>query len=264
MSRPCHVLRVFTRGSSGGNHLGVVTDLTDLTPTDMQAIATDLGFSETVFIDRADADIDATVRIFTPMSELPFAGHPLVGAAWMLSSLGAGEMGRINAEVGPVEYAVNGASVTVRCDIPISTVVRDSIPEAFMAAGMPKPIATRVLGLPKEYVIAEYASFDAVSALDPDLDVLLEHFGVLCFARDGSKVKSRFFVPGEGIPEDPATGSAAVALAREFTLRGETDGSVTVTQGDEMGHPSTIELSWNAEGTTIGGTVVRDEVRLLP
>lgn len=263
MSRPCHVLRVFTRGDVGGNHLGVVTDLSGLTSDDMQTIATDLGFSETVFIDLMRADMDPTVRIFTPVSELPFAGHPLVGAAWMLASLDVGATGRIRVEVGVMDYAVDGAIASVRCNIPISTIEPDIVTGAVVAAGMPTPVATRILGLPKEYLIAEYGSFDEVSALDPEIDALLDHFGLLCFARNGSRVRSRFFVPGEGIPEDPATGSAAVALAREFMLRGEMEGSVVVSQGEVIGHPSTIELSWGTQGTTIGGTVVRDEVRLL-
>ena len=79
MSRPCHVLRVFTRGDEGGNHLGVVVDAIALSTDRMQAIATDLGFSETVFIDWTDTTDHPKVRIFTPADELPFAGHPLVG-----------------------------------------------------------------------------------------------------------------------------------------------------------------------------------------
>lgn len=264
MSRPCHVVRVFTRGVSGGNHLGVVNDLTGLTSDVMQVIATGLGFSETVFVEWSDPDVDARVRIFTPASELPFAGHPLVGSAWILSNLGAGDIGSIDTAVGSVDYTVDGSRVAVRCDIPIATIERDKIKEDLVAAGLAAPIATRLLGLPKEYLIAEYASFGDVAALSPRFDALRDHFGLLCFARDGSRVKSRFFVPSEGIPEDPATGSAAVALAREFVLRGEMEGSVTVSQGDEVGHPSSIDLSWDDEGTTIGGTVVRDEVRLVP
>ncbi len=262
MPRPCHVVRVFTRGELGGNHLGVVTDLEGLDSDSMQEIASDLNFSETIFVD-SDGSADAVVRIFTPVSELPFAGHPLVGAAWILANLGAGSAGRIIAEVGPVEYTVSGASVSVRCSIPITTIEPNIVQEAVAGAGMPQPIATSILGLPKEYLIAEYATFADVAALSPNFDALLDHFGLLCFARDGDLVKSRFFVPEEGIPEDPATGSAAVALAREFVLRGETEGSVSVSQGDEIGHPSTIELSWDVRGTTIGGTVVRDEVRLV-
>jgi trans-2,3-dihydro-3-hydroxyanthranilate isomerase len=264
MSRPCHVVRVFTRGELGGNHLGVVTDLTGLTSDSMQSIAAELGYSETIFVDWSDPGIDATVRIFTPIGELPFAGHPLVGAAWILSHLGAGENGRINTEVGVVGYTVSGSSVSVRCDIPITTNGQDVVEGAVAAAGMPRPIATRLLGLPREYLIAEYRTFDEVAALKPNLEALLDYFGLLCFARSDSLVKSRFFVPGEGIPEDPATGSAAVALAREFVLRGEAQGSVTISQGEEIGHPSTIELSWNDDGTTIGGTVVREELRLVP
>ena len=263
MPRPCHVVRVFTRGDLGGNHLGVVTDLAGLTAESMQAIATDLAFSETIYVDFSGPAAAAEVRIFTPVAELPFAGHPLVGAAWILNNLGAGSTGTIVAEVGPVDYAVNGASVSVQCNIPITTIEPNIVEEAVVAARMPRPIATSLLGLPKKYLIAEYSSFDEVANLSPDFEALLDHFGLLCFARNGPLVKSRFFVPGEGIPEDPATGSAAVALAKEFMLRGEADGSLTVSQGDEIGHPSTIDLYWDVHGTTIGGTVVRDEVRLV-
>ena len=89
MPRHCYVLRVFTRGDEGGNHLGVVTDATSLTAESMQAIALELGYSETIFLEWEEGEIPR-VRIFTPGAELPFAGHPLVGMAWMLGKLGPG------------------------------------------------------------------------------------------------------------------------------------------------------------------------------
>ena len=128
---------------------------------------------------------------------------------------------------------------------------------------MPAPVSTRRLGLPKEYLIAEYATFDDVAALEPDMGALEGRFGFLAYARNGNEVKSRFFAPGTAVPEDPATGSAAVALARKLVLDGEPSGAVTVYQGDEIGHPSTINLTWSPDGTTIGGTVRRDEVVLI-
>ena len=82
------VLRVFTAGREGGNHLGVVNDLVDLDDAAMQQIATDLGFTETVFVDWPEGSIPFA-RIFTPAEELPFAGHPLVGAAWCLTVIWA-------------------------------------------------------------------------------------------------------------------------------------------------------------------------------
>jgi trans-2,3-dihydro-3-hydroxyanthranilate isomerase len=263
MTRPCHVLRVFTRGDEGGNHLGVVNDVVEVTTDQMQAIATDLGYSETVFIDWIDPEADPTVRIFTPADELPFAGHPLVGAAWVLAMLGPsreGPTGRIMTGVGPVAYSVEGEVVTVTCDLDIELVAPDDTANVAVSAGLPEPISTMRLGLPKEYLIAEYPDFGTVAALAPDMDALTGRFGFLAYARDGDVVKARFFAPGTAVPEDPATGSAAVALARSFSLRGESDGAVTVLQGDEIGHPSTIVLTWSPGRTTIAGTVRRDGV----
>jgi trans-2,3-dihydro-3-hydroxyanthranilate isomerase len=263
MSRPCHVLRVFTRGDDGGNHLGVVNDVVGLSPEGMQSIAAGLGFSETVFIDWTDAADDPIVRIFTPADELPFAGHPLVGASWVLSALGPMATGRIRTGAGSVEYLVDGDVVTVRCDIDIRVVEPNDVAAVATAAGMPEPVSTMRLGLPKEYQLAEYGDFDKVATLAPDMEALTGRFGFLAYARRGDEVKARFFAPGTGVDEDPATGSAAVALARMFSIRGEHSGAVTVYQGDEIGHPSTIHLAWNPSATTIGGTVRRDEVRLV-
>jgi len=263
MSRPCHVVRVFTRGDEGGNHLGVINDVIGISDEGMQAVATELGFSETVFVDWTDATADPLVRIFTPADELPFAGHPLVGTAWVLSQLGPGGSGRLRTAVGTVEYETDGKSVMIRSDIAIDVIEPNDVASVAIGASMPEPIASVRLGLPKEYCIAQYETFAQVAALVPDMDALYGRFGFLAFARDGDTVKARFFAPGTAVPEDPATGSAAVALARAFVLRGETQGAVVVNQGDEIGHPSTINLSWDEHGTTIGGTVRRDEVRLL-
>mgnify|MGYP001821507029 FL=1 len=262
MSRPCHVLRVFTRGDEGGNHLGVVVDAIALSTERMQEIATDLGFSETVFIDWTDTTDHPKVRIFTPADELPFAGHPLVGASWVLSMLGPRPTHGIHTGVGQVQYAVDGDVVSVSCDIPI-TDLDDDVAAVAAAADLPAPIATMRLGLPKEYLIAEYEAFDDVAGLVPDMDALTGRFGFLAYARNDDRVKVRFFAPGTAVPEDPATGSAAVALAHGFMRRGETAGAVTITQGDEIGHPSTIQLAWDSDGVTIGGTVRRDEVVLV-
>ena len=268
MARPCHVLRVFTRGDEGGNHLGVVNDVVEVTTDQMQAIAADLGYSETVFIDWIDPEVDPRVRIFTPADELPFAGHPLVGAAWVLAMLGPGpahgstegRTGQITTGVGSVAYTVDGEVVTVACDLDIEVLEPDDTATVAVSAGLPEPIGTMRLGLPKEYMIAEYPDFGTVGGLAPDMDALTGRFGFLAYARDGDTVKARFFAPGTSVPEDPATGSAAVALARSFSLRGESDGAVTVLQGDEIGHPSTIHLAWSPRGTTIAGTVRRDGI----
>jgi trans-2,3-dihydro-3-hydroxyanthranilate isomerase len=264
MTRPCHVLRVFTRGDDGGNHLGVVNDVIDVSGDKMQVIATDLGFSETVFVDWNEPHLDPSVRIFTPASELPFAGHPLVGTAWVLSMLGPSPTGGIRTGVGPVTYEVDGEVVSVTCDVAVSVIEPDDVADVAVSAGMPRPMSTMRLGIPKEYLIAEYEGFDDVAALAPDMDALSGRFGFMAFARSGHAVKARFFAPGTAVPEDPATGSAAVALARSFVLRGEPTGTITISQGDEIGHPSTIHCTWTPTHTTIAGTVRRDKVIQVP
>jgi trans-2,3-dihydro-3-hydroxyanthranilate isomerase len=260
MSRPCHVLRVFTRGDVGGNHLGVINDVVGISDDQMQATARELGFSETVFVDWTDPVLDPKVRIFTPASELPFAGHPLVGTAWVLSMLGPQPTGRIETVVGPVSYSVDDEVVTVVCNVAVTEFENDEVRRTAASAGMPSPEWTTTLGLPKDYQIAAFSSFDDIEGLTPDMDALTGHFGFLAFARRGDRVKARFFAPGSGVPEDPATGSAAVALAHALRRRGEPEGRVTIEQGDEIGHPSTIHLRWSPSETTIGGTVRRDEV----
>ena len=263
MSRPCHVLRVFTRGDEGGNHLGVVNDVTGLDAERMQRIATDLGFSETIFVDWIDPGSHPRVRIFTPADELPFAGHPLVGAAWVMSALGPGGSGRLTTDVGPVEYAVADDEVEVEARIAIDSLDPDGVAQLAVRAGLPEPVSITRLSLPKEYCLAEYGDFSSVAHLRPDFEVLSATFGFLAYARSGDRVIARFFAPGTGVPEDPATGSAAVALAHACRLAGEDSGSVTIDQGDEIGHPSRIRLRWSPDSTVIGGSVRRDEVRLL-
>jgi len=263
MSRPCHVLRVFTRGDIGGNHLGVVNDVVGLTDEQQQAIAADLGFSETIFVDWTDPTRDPSVRIFTPAVELPFAGHPLIGAAWLLGTLGPLPVNGLITNTGRVSCSAIDDIATVTATIPIVP-VDDDVAEVAVRAGMPKPERTVRLSLPKHYLLAEYDTFDQVEALTPDMDALTDDlFGFVAFSRSADSVKLRFFAPAAGVPEDPATGSAAIALAAAFILWGEPEGSVTIGQGDEIGHPSTIRLSWTPDGTTIGGTVRHDEVVLV-
>ncbi len=254
---------MFTRGDAGGNHLGVINDVVGVSDLDMQEIATDLGFSETIFIDWTDPALDPAVRIFTPVDELPFAGHPLVGAAWLLGTLGPVPARALRTKVGPVTCSAHGDRALVDASIEI-TEARDDVAEVAVLAGLERPERTMRLALPKSYLMARFATFHDVEALDPDMDAFGDVFGFTAFARNGDTVKLRFFAPASGIAEDPATGSAAVALAEVFRRWGESEGSVTITQGDEIGYPSTIELTWTPGSTTIGGTVRHDDVVLVP
>jgi len=262
MSRPCHVLRVFTRDDEGGNHLGVINDVVGLSEEKKQKIATELGFSETIYIDWTDPETDPSVQIFTPVQELPFAGHPLVGAAWVLAALGPKPAQALRTNVGSFSCEANMTGAAVSASVEMTELEGD-VALLALQAEMPAPDRSILLGLPLEYYIARFATAQDVADLDPDMDALSAVFGFCAFSRTGNEVKMRFFAPGDGVPEDPATGSAAMALAKTFSIWGEPRGSVTISQGDEIGHPSTIELSWTPDSITIGGSVRKDETILV-
>ena len=262
--RTCLVLRVFTRGADGGNHLGVVVDPAGLDTEAMQRIAAHLGFSETIFIHERSAV--PLIRIFTPVAEMPFAGHPLVGAAWTLRVHQGRGLDRVECAVGEIPLRLDGDRVWV--DTPLVTDVEaaDDGPEVAEGAGLPTTGRIWWARMPIPYLMVEAPSAEAVVAADPDFGALLAGPAgeALClFARDDSRVKSRFFAPGLGVPEDPATGSAASALAAVVSHEGEPEGRLTIAQGDEIGHPSTIELAWSPAAASLGGTVEADGERAL-
>ncbi len=263
--RSCHVIRVFTRGDTGGNHLGVVTDVSGLDTDAMQGIAVHLGFSETVFLQERDDD-GPLVRIFTPVAEMPFAGHPLVGAAWMTGVHQGKGAGRLRCGVGEIPFRVDGEQVWV--DTPMVTDV--DVPadgrDIATAANLPGTGRTWWARMPLPYLVVEAPSAEEVAAASPDFATLLAGpaaESVYLFARDGDRVKARFFAVGLGVPEDPATGSAASALAAILAFEGEREGRLSIEQGDEIGHPSTIALAWNPSAASLGGTVRYVEERWL-
>lgn len=263
--RHCYVLRVFTTGAEGGNHLGVVTDVTGLDPATMQRIATDLGFSETVFLDWVDRGVPYA-RIFTPAAELPFAGHPLVGAAWVLGVQGPGTVDRIECGIGMVDFAVDAEGV-VWLSLQAETEVTEQADGRDMAdrCGIPDAIATALVALPKRYFMIEVEGAEAVTGASPNIAAIEseDFMGAYMFARDGETTRARFFAPAVGVAEDPATGSAAVALAAYLQHTGIEAGETTIHQGAEIGFPSVIRLAWDGTQVHIGGSVVRDEVRVL-
>jgi trans-2,3-dihydro-3-hydroxyanthranilate isomerase len=262
--RHCYVLRVFTRGDAGGNFLGVIPDMTGLPERAMQEIAAELGFSETVFIDWRKEGIPS-VRIFSPTRELPFAGHPLVGAAWVLGMIGPGTVDRMTCQVGEIPFWKDGDEIWV--DTPMATDIR-ATPEAeavAVAAGLPEAVHAWWVQMPLPYLVVDVGSPEAVASATPDLGTLVAQGAGMCyvFAGENGEITARFFAPGAGVAEDPATGSAAAALAAIRHHRGEASGRLTISQGDAIGHPSTIKVSWDGPVVGLGGTVRRDEVRVL-
>jgi trans-2,3-dihydro-3-hydroxyanthranilate isomerase len=262
MPRVCQIVRVFTRNGEGGNALGVINDTIGLDDDGMQAIAAELGFSETVFVDWPEDDLPS-VRIFTPLVELPFAGHPLVGTAWTLLTMGPGGVAGLRCGIGDVAIGMDGDDAWITVTIDPAAARPTDLGDYAARAGLPVPLRSWLVAMPRDYVVLEYPDAATVAAVAPDAGVLGERFGTLVYARSGDTVRARFFAPSAGVLEDPATGSAAVALATALLAGGEVAGRLTIDQGEEIGHPSRIELAWDAGSARIGGGCVRDEVRFL-
>jgi trans-2,3-dihydro-3-hydroxyanthranilate isomerase len=243
MERSVRVLRVFTRDGGGGNPLGVHEGWLD--DAEMQAIASELGYSETIYLSEPADGVIAT-RIFTPAYELPFAGHPLVGAAWHVAEPDATT--HLRCQIGVVTGRRSGperASIDVEYLPPVEPVDPPDHAVAAWIASMPLPYQVHRLADPA--AVAAYRPGD-----EPD-------YRLVWAPGDGGHddvVRARFFALEAGVDEDPATGSAAVALAAVQRFEGRTAGSFTIHQGSEMGYPSRIDLSWTPVLTTIGGAVV--------
>ena len=260
--RHCYVLRVFTRGGEGGNHLGVIFDLTGLDDDQMQSIAADLGFSETVFVDASD---DPPVcRIFTPSAELPFAGHPLVGAAWVLHHLSPFSPTHLMCPVGAI--AIDSDAIATRITTPANQSATHLADGDLDGLGFEHVVSAYSVTMPLPYTVVEVGSADEVARYKPVEHQLAAHpHGEMLtlWARDETGIRLRFFAPGHGILEDPATGSAAVALAAAQRQLGEPEGSFMIHQGYEVGMPSAIMLEWQGNFTSVSGEVRHDETREL-
>lgn len=260
--RHCYVVRVFTVGDSGGNPLGVIPDATGLTDPAMQHIATDLGFSETVFIEWPPGGVPE-LRIFTPAVELPFAGHPLVGTAWILNRLGPGT-DRMRIRIGEIGIHFDDADeslvwVTVPdTDRRASEVGVESVREGL---GVEGAAAWRV-EVPSEYLVVQLPSEEELVAARPDMEAVAAATEGLYLFSGSDPVRSRFFAPRLGVDEDPATGSAAVALTAVLAASGATTGTARIVQGmpDAL---SELHVRWAGGRVELGGSVVGDEIRIL-
>jgi trans-2,3-dihydro-3-hydroxyanthranilate isomerase len=229
-----------------------------LDSNDMQRIAADLGFSETVFIEWTAGRMPA-LRIFTPSVELPFAGHPLVGTAWVLNRLGPG-VERMTIQIGEVGVRAGGDIAWVAPparELPVREV---GATEAILL-GVPAVRSWRVQ-VPSDFLIVEVASEAEVIAARPDLAAVAAAADGLSVFHGDEPTRSRFFAPRIGVDEDPATGSAAVALAAVWRALGRGAGTARIVQG-LPGSLSEIHLTWDGLAVELGGTVVKDEVRVL-
>ena len=274
------VADVFTDTALTGNQLAVFTDARDLDELTMQALAKEMNFSESVFVLRPyAADADVRIRIFTPENELPFAGHPVLGAAFVLGAPLQKIVIRLETGAGvvPVELEREGARIIfgwmdqpVPLWEPFDQTAR--LLELLGVASSALPVELYHLG-PK-HVYVELGSPGEVAALEPDFGALarLTSAGINCFARRDGGWKNRVFVPGSGVNEDPATGSAAGPLAIHLARHGRIafGEEIEITQGDEIGRPSRLYAQVDGslemiERVRVGGravTVARGEFRI--
>ena len=271
---------VFTDTPLAGNPVAVFTDGRDVETERMQQLARETNLSETVFVLPAEEGGNARIRIFTPAQEIPFAGHPTLGTAFVLAApLQLTEI-RLETAKGivPVALEREGARIIfgwMTQPVPTFEPYADEqeLLEAVRVERSALPIEVYDNGIKHVYV--KVGSEEDVAALRPDLGKLAELpavLGVNCFAGSGKRWKTRMFAPGSGVPEDPATGSAAGPLALHLARHGliAFGDEIEITQGVEIGRPSTLHAQVDGsaeqvERVAVGGSAVvvaRGEFRL--
>jgi trans-2,3-dihydro-3-hydroxyanthranilate isomerase len=264
------VCDVVTDTALTGNQLAVFTDARELPEERLQELAREMNFSETVFVYPSE-DAHAKIRIFTPAAELPFAGHPTLGSAFVLA--GPLQLDEIALETGkgvvPVRLEREGARIVFgRMEQPIPTVEPyDDEAALFAALGVERselPVELYDNGLANVYVTLPSA--DYVAALKPDFGRLVELptlIHVSCIAGSGDTWKTRMFAPADGVAEDAATGSAAGPLALHLARHGRIafGDEIEITQGVEINRPSKLYARVDGsadrvEKVKVGGSAV--------
>jgi trans-2,3-dihydro-3-hydroxyanthranilate isomerase len=276
------VLDVFTDTPLEGNPLAVFHDGSGVDAHTMQRAARELNLSETVFVLGALDGGDARVRIFTPSAELPFAGHPVLGTAFVLGEVTDAPVVRLETGAGVTPIALRRESGTVvfgEMDQPLPVREPFEHESALLGAlGVERselPVEAYRNGPVQVYVALE--SERAVAQLRPDMGALQDlgaGFGVSCFARAGGRglFKTRMFAPGLGVHEDPATGSAAGPLAVHLARHGWIGygEQIKIRQGTEILRPSLLHArvegaAAKVDRIVVGGSAVivsRGEYRL--
>lgn len=252
------LLNVFVReGLNSGNQLAVVTPEKILSTEEMQSIARNFNFSETIFIyDHHD------LRIFTPKAELPFAGHPTIGAGWKVGQLTLKKNFTLNAPLGvlSVESSTDGASLTfpgapkIRSfDGDLSNVLSHCGVELSQCHAS----LVRYVSAGPEFIVMPLKSHSSLKSAHPPMTTQTPLKCYFFFQESSSVFHVRMFAPVLSVVEDAATGSAACALAAFIRdVLGESSGKATVFQGSEMNRPSEIQLGWSPAEIKLSGKVV--------
>ena len=258
------VVDVFADHAFAGNPLAVVLDGDDLSTAQMQALALEFNLSETTFpVRTTTSGADYLLRIFTPTAELPFAGHPSVGTAWLMHALGRIGAGRVVQECGagllplqvdPDRVTLTGGKTSVGDAVdPAPLLAAAGLDAADLAGTEP-----RWAGAGLDWAFLRVTE-DAVARARPNLDRLADltssganRGGVAVMAWQDGRAHVRVFPGGLGIAEDPATGSAALGLGVWLVASGllgaEGESSYEIAQGSEMGRPSRLVCAVTAAG----------------
>jgi trans-2,3-dihydro-3-hydroxyanthranilate isomerase len=271
------VADVFTDKALTGNQLAVFTDGREVDDETMQDLARELALSETVFVLPAEADGHARIRIFTPSAELPFAGHPTLGSAFVLAQpLQLTEI-RLETQSGtvPVRLEREGARISFGWMTQPAFDWREYelADELLAALGVESELPVDLYRLGPSHVYVALRSAEEVAALRPNFNELAAFdAGINCFASLDGHWKTRMFAPGSGVAEDPATGSAAGPLAVHLLRHGwiASGDEIEIEQGAELGRPSRLYArafgtSTEIERVEVGGSAVvvaRGEFRL--
>lgn len=251
-----------------GNPVAVFFDADDLPAERMQRIAREMNLSETTFVLAPEHGGDARIRIFTPVNELPFAGHPMLGTAIALGTETDKDRLRLETRMGTVPFALERREGTV-----VATRMRQPIPtwEPFDRADeLLAALGTTASTLPVEiyrngprHVFVGFESVVALSAVHPDHRALaaFPDMATNCFAGAGTHWRSRMFSPAYGVVEDAATGSAAGPLAIHLARHGRIKPGqpIEILQGVEIGRPSLMlaTAEWSGDRVTsveVGGS----------
>jgi trans-2,3-dihydro-3-hydroxyanthranilate isomerase len=287
MKRQFVTVDVFTDRKFGGNPLAVLPDAQGLTTEQMQAIAAEFNYAETTFVlPPKEPAHTAEVRIFTPKAEMPFAGHPNVGTAFVLARLGKASRERMVFEEKAGLVAMDltyegGTVVAARLAAPQPFTLGETITPEIVAqacglsvdqieTGAHRPV---VASTGNKFVFAEVTSRAVLKSASYNTEIFTRHLpmeravGVHLYVpaqEHGVEIQSRMFAPLFGVPEDPATGSANVTLIgllAHLDKRADLSLSKTIGQGFDMGRPSVLEAmaekkSGKVTATYIGGRCV--------
>jgi trans-2,3-dihydro-3-hydroxyanthranilate isomerase len=257
------VVDAFARTPLTGNPVAVFFDAADLTTDLMQRIAKEMNLSEVTFVLPAEHGGDARIRIFTPVNELPFAGHPMLGTAVALSEALKRDQLRLETAMGVIPFEIDDddGTAAVRMRQPVPTwQPYEHAAELLAALGVGSSILpVEIYRNGPRHVFVGLPDFAALSALAPDHRALARFpdMAANCFAGGDTRWRTRMFSPAYGVVEDAATGSAAGPLAIHLARYGLADygQELEILQGVDMGRPSRMLAT--ADGSADGIHEVR-------